>query len=84
MSVLMGKEGRVVLPKILRERFKLKEGDRFIVREHGDQIVLIPLARYEHRTRALHGSVEPETPIDEPKAFARGFLRKKARKEFTT
>jgi len=82
MSILMGKEGRLVLPKKLREKLKVKEGDRFILRECGDQIILIPVTRYAHPTQELHGSVEPEMPIDEPKVLARSFLRKKVRKEF--
>jgi AbrB family looped-hinge helix DNA binding protein len=82
MSILMGKEGRLVLPKKLREKYKVKEGDRFIVREYWDQIILIPVAQYRHPTQELHGSVELKTPIDEPKELASGFLRKKLRKEF--
>lgn len=82
MSIMIGKEGRVVIPKRLREKFKVKEGDRLIVRQHGDQIILIPVARYTHPTEELHGSVEPKRPIDEPKVLAREFMRKKLRKEF--
>lgn len=79
----MGKEGRVVLPKSLRKKHGVRDGDRMIVREHGDQIVLIPLARYQHPTEALHGSVVVKPPVNEPKTFAREFLRKRLRKEFT-
>lgn len=78
----MGKEGRLVLPKKLREKFKVKEGDRFIVREYGDQIILIPVVQYKHPTQELHGSIELKIPIDEPKELARSFLRKRLRKEF--
>ena len=81
MSVTVGKEGRVVLPKNLREKLGVRDGDRMIVREHGDQIVLIPLTRYEHPTEALYGSVAVKAPLDEPKTFARRFLRKKLRKD---
>lgn len=82
MSIHLGKEGRVVLPKKLREKLKVKQGDLFIVRENGDQIILIPVTRYRHPTEELHGSVESKTPIDEPKEYARDSLRKKVRKEF--
>jgi AbrB family looped-hinge helix DNA binding protein len=82
MSIMVGKEGRVVLPKRLREKFKVNEGDRLIVRQHGDQIILIPVSRYTHPTEELHGSIELKRPLDEPKVLAREFIRKKLRKEF--
>ena len=71
----------MVLPKKLREKLRVKEGDRLIVREHADQIVLIPVVRYAHPTRELYGSVAPKTPLDEPKKFARDYLRHKLREE---
>ncbi len=71
----------MVLPKKVREKFKVKEGDRFILREYSDQLILIPVTRYAHPTRELHGSIETKTPIDEPKMIARDYIRKKIRQE---
>ena len=77
MSVVIGKEGRLVLPKELREKYGVREGSRLVIREHAGQIILIPVTTYEKPTEALHGSLKIEGTIEEPKKAAREHIRKK-------
>jgi len=77
VSVEVGKYGRVVLPKELREKYDVRDGSRLIVRDLKGQIVLLPVRTYESPTKALHGSVRAEPPIEEPKEVARAYVRKK-------
>jgi len=81
MSIVVGKEGRIVLPKVIRKKHRVEEGDRLIVREHEGQIVLIPVAKYGKPTEALHGSVKLEQTMKQPKEYARNYVRKKLREE---
>ncbi|MFQ6077429.1 MAG: AbrB/MazE/SpoVT family DNA-binding domain-containing protein [Candidatus Bathyarchaeia archaeon] len=77
MSVEVGKYGRIVLPKEIRERYGVGERSRLIIRERVREIVLVPVRRYERPTEALYGSVRLERPVDEPKKVAREYLRRK-------
>lgn len=77
MSVEVGKYGRIVLPKEIRDKYGVSERSRFIIREREGEIVLLPVRRYERPTEALYGSVELEQPVDEPKRVAREHLRGK-------
>ena len=81
LSVEVGKYGRIVLPKEVRERYKINEGSKIIIRERRGQIILIPIRRYEKPTEALYGSIKPEKPIDEPKKIARGHIKQKLSRE---
>lgn len=77
VSVVVGKEGRLVLPKGLRERYGVRDGSRLIVRDYGGRIVLIPVASYERPTEALHDSIRFDRSVEEPKELARRHVRKK-------
>jgi AbrB family looped-hinge helix DNA binding protein len=77
MSVEVGKYGRIVLPKKIREKYGLHEGFRLIVTESMGRICLTPIKMYEKPTDALYGSLKIEKPIDEPKTMAREYMRKK-------
>ena len=77
MSVEVGKYGRIVLPKEVREKYGVGERSRLIIREREGEIVLIPVRRYEKPTEALYGSVKLERPIEEPKQVAREHVRRK-------
>ena len=83
VSVEVGKYGRIVLPKEVRERYRVSEGSRLIVREREGEIVLVPVARYEKPTEALYGSVRLEKPLDEPKKVAREYVRGKLVEEMS-
>jgi AbrB family looped-hinge helix DNA binding protein len=77
MSVEVGKYGRIVLPKKIRKKYGLNEGFRLIVTESMGRICLTPVKTYEKPTEALYGSIKTNEPIEEPKTFAREFMRKK-------
>jgi AbrB family looped-hinge helix DNA binding protein len=81
LSVEVGKYGRVVLPKQLREKYDVQEGFRLIVFDFRGRIVLVPVKTYEKPTQALYGSVRFEKPIEEPKRVAREYIRKKLSEE---
>ena len=76
-SVEVGRYGRIVLPKEVREQYGVEEGSQLIIRRRQGEIVLIPVKSYERPTEALYGSIETEAPMDEPKRIAREHIRKK-------
>ena len=82
MSVEVGKYGRIVLPKQLRQKYGMHEGIRLIITESMEGICLVPVKTYEKPTEALYGSVKPEKPVDEPKRVAREHIRKKLVEDF--
>jgi AbrB family looped-hinge helix DNA binding protein len=75
--VEVGKYGRIVLPKKIRQKFGVHEGFRLIVTESRGRICLVPVKTYSNPANALYGSITVEAPIDEPKTLAREFIRKK-------
>lgn len=77
----VGRYGRIILPKDIRQRHGIREKSRLIVRERGNQIILIPVAVYENPTEAMYGSVDLTPPVDDPKETARRHLHKKALEE---
>ena len=77
MSVVVGKYGRIVLPKEFRDKYGVREGFRLIVTDFDGRICLVPVNRYEKPTGALYGAVKVKKPIDEPKRVAREYVRKK-------
>jgi AbrB family looped-hinge helix DNA binding protein len=45
-TTVLGERGQIVIPKEIREMYKLKKGDKFIVAiGHQDAIALIPMER---------------------------------------
>ncbi|MDP2900656.1 MAG: AbrB/MazE/SpoVT family DNA-binding domain-containing protein [Candidatus Bathyarchaeota archaeon] len=78
MFVEVGKEGRIVLPKDIRDRNNIEEKTRIIVRERKGEIILTPVKKYREPTNALLGSLPLEEPLDEPKELARRHVREKA------
>jgi AbrB family looped-hinge helix DNA binding protein len=77
MSIEVGKNGRIVLPKRLRKKYGIEEGFRLIVTESMGRICLVPVKTYEKPTEALYGSLKVDKPIEEPKSFAREHIRNK-------
>ena len=82
MSVEVGRYGRVVLPKKIRQKYGLHEGIRLIVTEYMGRICLVPVKTHNKPTEALYGSVKLENPIEEPKRLAREYIRKKLAEDF--
>ena len=76
MTVEVGKYGRIVLPKKLRQKYGINEGIHLIITEYMGHICLVPVKTHEKPTEALYGSVKLEKPIDEPKHLAREHMRK--------
>jgi AbrB family looped-hinge helix DNA binding protein len=77
LSVEVGKYGRIVLPKKLRQKYGVEEGIRLIVTEYMGRICLVPVKKYDKPTEAMYGSIKVETPIDDPKSLAREHIRQK-------
>ncbi len=75
LSVEVGRYGRLVLPKKLRDQYGIREGTRLIVTGLEDRITLLPVKSYDSPTQALYGSVRPDEPVDEPKQVAREHMR---------
>jgi AbrB family looped-hinge helix DNA binding protein len=82
VSVEVGKYGRIVLPKRLRQKYGMQEGIRLIITDYMGRICLVPVRTYGKPTEALYGAVTLETPIDEPKRLAREHIRKKLVEDF--
>lgn len=82
MSVEVGKYGRIVLPKQLREKYGMHEGIRLIITEFMGRVCLVPVKTYDKPTEALYGAVAVDTPIDEPTRVAREHIRKKLVEDF--
>jgi AbrB family looped-hinge helix DNA binding protein len=77
LSVEVGRYGRIILPKDLREKYGVEEGSRLILRGIKGRIILVPVKTYEKPTDALYGSIRLEKPLEEPKDVARAHIRKK-------
>jgi AbrB family looped-hinge helix DNA binding protein len=82
LSVEVGKYGRIVLPKLLRQKYGMDEGVRLIITEYMGRVCLVPVRTHERPTEALYGSVKPDKPIEEPKRLAREYIRKKLAGDF--
>ena len=80
-TLRLGKDGRITLPKTLRQRLGLNEKTRLIIREHEGLIVLTPLATHENPTEALYGSVPLTPPVDDSKETARRHLHNNMRRQ---
>ncbi len=83
LEVEVGKYGRIVLPKQIREKYGVREGFRLIVSDFKGQICLVPVNTYEKPTEALYGSIKVEKPIEEPKLAAREYIRRKLKDELS-
>jgi len=82
LSVEVGRYGRVVLPKKIRQKYGLNEGIRLIITEYMGRVCLVPVKTHDKPTEALYGSVKLEKPIEEPKRLAREYIRKKLAEDF--
>ena len=80
-TVEVGKYGRITLPQEIRQRHGIRENTRLIVRERGNQIILIPVATYDSPTDALYGSLKFTQSVDDPKAVAREYIKERSLRE---
>jgi len=60
-TVKVSSKGQIVLPKSIREKFGIKEGDELEVLDFGDEIVIVPLKK----GLKLRGLVKFEKPVKE-------------------
>jgi AbrB family looped-hinge helix DNA binding protein len=82
LSVEVGRYGRVVLPKQIRQKYGIHEGIRLIITDYMGRICLVPVKTHEKPTEVLYGSVMLEKPIEEPTRVAREYIRKKLTEDF--
>ncbi|WP_456365998.1 AbrB/MazE/SpoVT family DNA-binding domain-containing protein [Thermococcus sp.] len=61
VTVKVSSKGQIVLPKIIREKFGIREGDEIEVLDLGDEIVLVPVKK----NLKLRGLVRFERPVRE-------------------
>ena len=59
VTVKVSSKGQIVLPKIIREKFGIKEGDELEVLDFGDEIVIVPVKK----GLKLRGLVKFEKPV---------------------
>lgn len=60
--VKLGKKGQIVIPKALRERMGIKEGDLLLITAESDQISIICPEKYAKTTRGLLKGLWGDTP----------------------
>jgi AbrB family looped-hinge helix DNA binding protein len=82
VSLTVGKYGRVVLPKKIRQKYGVDEGVRLIITEFMGCICLVPAKTYGKPTEAIYGAIKLDEPIDDPKHVARDYIRKKLFEDF--
>ena len=75
MEVAIDKQGRIVIPKEVRERYGLREEDRLELVPHEDSIELIPLV--EEDDLAIHSLREP-CETGDPETHNEAFSRERA------
>jgi AbrB family looped-hinge helix DNA binding protein len=75
-TVEVGRSGRIVLPKEIREKYDINENSRLIIRQRQGEIILIPVKKCKNPTEALSGSIKLDEPIDEPWEVVKGHLKK--------
>ncbi len=60
-TVKVSSKGQIVLPKAIREKFGIKEGDELEVLDFGNEIVIVPVKKDVN----LRGLVKFEKPVKE-------------------
>jgi AbrB family looped-hinge helix DNA binding protein len=76
LFVDVDKQGRIILPKRIRQKYGVHEGVRFVVTEFQGGIYLVPVKVYQEPTEVLFAAVRLRKPIEEPKQLAREHIRK--------
>ena len=70
--------GRVVIPKKIRDKLRIEEGDKVIVELQGREIMLRPKGMAENPVESLYSSVSAK-PEDSPKEVSRKWVRNSSR-----
>jgi AbrB family looped-hinge helix DNA binding protein len=82
LLVEVGRYGRLVLPKTLREKYGVDEGTKLLISGIDDRIELVPVRTYDRPTEALYGRIRVDKPVDEPKKAARKHIKSRLSGEF--
>jgi len=77
MEVKVSAGGRIVIPKEIRDRLRIKEGDRILLEVRNREIILKPCI--DNPVNELYGSI-PVKPEDSPKKVAREWMRRRLEK----
>lgn len=75
-EIKVSQGGRIVIPKEIREKLGIKEGDKIFIDMRGREIVLRPKNIIESPIDKLYGSVKVR-PESSPKKVAREWMKKK-------
>ena len=67
----VGKKGQVTIPKEIREKFGLKEGERVVFEIRGDEIVMRPEKSGEDYVEELASVVKKKLEAPEPAELKR-------------
>lgn len=66
--VRLGKRGRIVIPKALRESIGIKTGNLLLITAESNQLLITPLGKYAETTRGLLKGMWVHNP-DEVEAY---------------
>jgi AbrB family looped-hinge helix DNA binding protein len=68
--------GRIVIPKEMRRKLKMEEGEKVIIEIKGRELIIKPKNMVEKPIEKLYGSIKVK-PEKNPKKEAREWMRKK-------
>lgn len=57
-DVILEERGRILIPKVLREKLRMKPGQRLHIESKGDEIVIKPASDVDRFFRELRGCVK--------------------------
>ncbi len=72
-SIHVGKSGKIVLPKEIRDKYGI-EKNSLIVRQCKEETILVPIIKHKNPIEALSDSIHLEEPINKPWEVIRGHL----------
>ena len=73
--------GRIVIPKEMREKLKMEEGEKVIISLEGRKLIIKPKNMVEKPVEKLYGSVKVIS--DKPKKEARKWMRERIKNLFS-
>ncbi|MEA2053568.1 MAG: AbrB/MazE/SpoVT family DNA-binding domain-containing protein [Candidatus Thermoplasmatota archaeon] len=72
--------GRIVIPKKMRRRLKIEEGEKVIIEIEGRKLIIKPKNVVEKPIEKLYGSVKV-TPEENPKKEGREWMKERIEKD---